>query len=175
MTIAQSVRSSSLTFALAAFAVAAGPANAQPASVAGYQVFTQDDFQSFVGNWRGGAPLCAAIRSQADWDRVMHPAPVMGRPSRPFAPPADFWRTHAGFLLARVAGDGGAPPASLSATDVRNSNGTLRIETRFTQTAPASYRIKTMILVVAPLPAPRNAVFHDADGTICVIGARARR
>lgn len=152
-----------------------GPAHAFPqhettAATVAYQLLHSGDYQSFVSNWEGDGPLCGAIRSQADWDRYMHSAPVMG-PHRPFSPPAELWRGHVGYLLARVAGAGGGGHASLNVVGVERRGDTLQIATQLNQAPSPSFRVTTMVIVVVPLPAPRAAIFRDADGTSCAIAA----
>lgn len=71
-----------------------------------YTVLDPKAYQSFVANWTpSNKPLCAAIQSQADWDAVFHPAPVMGA-NRPFGPPAEFWNDRAVLVLAKVIDNG---------------------------------------------------------------------
>jgi hypothetical protein len=157
----------------AAFLTTAGLAgatdSAPPAAptMVAYQVLTDDDFQSFVGNWAGDAPLCAALAGQADWDRYIHPAATMGRPRHPFQPAPDFWREHVALLIARVATAGGSENPSLRIEGVTRQGGALTIATSFRQAAHGSYQMKLWTLVVLPRPLPDRATFFDADGTSC--------
>lgn len=69
--------------------LAAGISGSAPAAPS-YQLLDPNAYQSFIANWTPATePLCAAIQSQADWDIVFRPAPVIGA-NRPFAPPAEF-------------------------------------------------------------------------------------
>lgn len=91
--------------AVALAAASAAPSGAippPPVPVAfPYEVIDSRDYQVFVQNWSPASrPLCVAIRSGEDWDRVFHPAPVM-RGNRAFAPPASFWSDHIILLIAR--------------------------------------------------------------------------
>lgn len=147
---------------------------AAPASVA-YQVLTDDDFQSFVGNWQGNAPLCAALASQADWDRYIHPAATMGRPRHPFQPEDGFWRDHVALLIARVANAGGGENPSLRIEGVTQQGGALTIATSFHQVAHGSFQMNLWALVVLPRPLPGGATFRDADGTSCTVPGLPRR
>lgn len=82
-----------LTFALAAGITVPGLARELS-----YKVLDPNAYQSFVANWTPrSTPLCAAMQSQADWDAIFHPAPVLGT-NRPFGPPSELW-SGAGVLM----------------------------------------------------------------------------
>jgi hypothetical protein len=134
-----------------------------------YQILTDADFQVFLGNWDGSGPLCAALAGQADWDRYMHPAPVMGPQHRLFQPAASFWRGHVALLIGRVAtaGTGGNP--SLRIEGVTRQGGALTRRTHFQQVAGGTFEMKLWALVVLPRPLPPSVTFRDADGTSCVV------
>lgn len=64
--------------------------------------FDLSRFQVFVVNWEPqDKPFCALLHSDADWKRVLHPAPHMGF-NNPFAPPADYWRDHDLAVMSQV-------------------------------------------------------------------------
>jgi hypothetical protein len=160
---------------LAGLTAASASASAAAPVAVPYEVLTGDDFQSFLGNWEGDGPLCAALASQADWDRYMHPAATMGRPRHPFQPEDGFWRDHVALLIGRVANAGGAENPSLRIEGVTRQDGALTIATRFRQPAHGSYQMKLWAFVVLPRPLPDRATFRDADGTSCAVTRLARR
>jgi hypothetical protein len=89
---------------LPVLAFAAVFASASPAmpKERGPALLASEAFQSFVKNWQPASrPLCATLLSQADWDKVLHPAPTMGS-SGPYAPPPATWNDSAVLLVARV-------------------------------------------------------------------------
>ena len=139
-----------------------------------YLVLHAEDFQSFVGNWEGDAPLCGLIGSQADWDRYMHGAAVMGPQHRPFAPPASLWQGHVAFFLARVARNpSGQPHSRLSIDRVERAQRSLTVRTNFSQASETGgYQSKEAVFVVVPRPAPATLTFSDRDGTICTVRGR---
>ena len=163
---------------LVAAPVHAGPA--APPQPAGetrgvdYLVLHSEDFQSFVGNWEGDAPLCGLIGSQADWDRYMHGAAVMGPQHRPFAPPASLWQGHVAFFLARVARNpSGQPHSRLSIDWVERAQGSLTVRTNFSQASgTGGYQSKEAVFVVVPRPSPATLTFSDRDGTSCTVRGR---
>jgi hypothetical protein len=161
-----------LTIAGWAGVVRSAPPTA-PSPVA-YQVLTGDDFQSFLGNWSRGAPLCAALASQADWDRYIHPAATMGRPRHPFEPAPLFWRDHVALLIGRVANAGSGEDPSLRIEGVTRQDGALTISTSLRQAAHGSYQMNLWALVVLPRPLPERATFRDTDGTSCAVSGLAR-
>jgi hypothetical protein len=161
--------------ALAGLAGASGSAPAAVPAAIPYQVLTDDDFQSFLGNWAGDGPLCAALAGQADWDRYIHPAATMGRPRHPFQPAEGFWRDHVALLIGRVANAGGGENPSLRIEAVTRQDGALTIRTSFRQAAHGSYQMNLWALVVLPRPLPARATFRDADGTSCNVPGLPRR
>ena len=133
-----------------------------------YQRLSPGDYQSFVGNWApNSAPLCAALRSGADWERVLHPAPTMWR-HKPFAPSAAFWTGHAVLLVARVANAG--PTADiLTHEHVRRAKDALEVDYAFRPTPPASSTIKWYLALAVPRPLPPEVRFKEGGRLVCTL------
>jgi hypothetical protein len=136
-----------------------------------YQVFGPGDFQSFVKNRDGDAPLCARIASEADWDRYFGAAAVMG-PMKPFGPPAALWTTHNTYLLARHAnGGGGNIEDILKVRRVERGAGSVKIETAFAAPATGSFQVTTYVLVALPKPVSGTVEFREQGRAICSVRA----
>jgi hypothetical protein len=135
-----------------------------------YQVFGPSDFQSFVKNRDGNAPLCARIASEADWDRYFGAAAVMG-PMKPFGPPASLWRTHNTYLLARDGSGGGNIEDMLKVRRVERGAGSVKIETAFSGPATGSFQVTTYVLVALPKPVSGTVEFREQGRAICSIRA----
>lgn len=95
-----------------------------------YEVIGPGDFQVFVTPWNPRSePHCLAVRSEEEWERTFHPAPVMGR-NRPFAPPPAFWRDHIVLLIARPMPMGNVEDA-IHIDGVSEIAGRLQVSLRF--------------------------------------------
>jgi hypothetical protein len=68
-----------------------------------FEPFNESKYQSFVMNWdeKKDPILYAIIRSKAEWDKVFHPAPVMGD-NKPFAPEAAVFEKQSLIVVCRV-------------------------------------------------------------------------
>jgi len=68
-----------------------------------YEVLDPAKYQCFVKNWddKKNPVLYACIRSPAEWDKIFHPAPVMGS-RKPFAPEPKVFETQDLLVVARV-------------------------------------------------------------------------
>jgi len=121
-------------------------------------------YQSFVMNWTpDSAPFCAAMRSPAEWDAVMHPAPVMG-PHKPFAPPASFWKEHAVLLIAKVVGGGDKVEAF---TDVSVKGGAVAY--RFQAPPSASFQVKSALMLAVSKPLAGKVRFIENGKPVCTV------
>ena len=149
--------------------VAGGIASPAVAAPLPYQALDPSDYQGFVSNWDGNRPFCAAIASPQEWERVIHPAATMGN-SRPFAPPASFWRTHTVLLLAHEGNGGGNDGEVLRTLGVDQRRGRIAVSTRFTPRTAASYTGKfwTAVAVRRPLAAT-NVDFVEGGRTLCTL------
>jgi hypothetical protein len=135
------------------------------------QVFGPNDFQSFVKNWNGDAPLCARIASEADWDRYFGAAAVMG-PNKPFGPPAELWTTHNTYLYARAANGGSGDIGELLKVQrVERGGNSTRIETVFAGPASGSFQVTTYVLVAVPKPVSGTVEFREQGRSICSVRA----
>lgn len=161
-------------------ALLAAPAAAAPVP---FEPLRAGDYQSFVGNWEGSAPLCVAISSAAEWDAVIHPAAVMGA-HRPYAPPAAFWRDRTLLLIARVGAPGpGGVDGTLRISGVESRRGRIEVATLFSQAPSANYTAKLWVGAVVRRPlASRTVAFTESGRILCTVsltpaqqGARGRR
>jgi hypothetical protein len=126
-----------------------------------------DAYQSFVGNWTpDSAPLCAAIRSQAEWDQVLHPAAVMGA-SKPFSPDPGFWRGHMVLLIARVAP--AAAEDAFTAPAVSRAGGALTVSYHFTVPPPASSTMKWYLALAVTKASPTAVSFQENGRRVCAL------
>lgn len=67
-----------------------------------YRDVPEDTFAAFVKNWdHENEPLCAVIRSKADWDKYFAPAVTMGN-KKPTAPDEKFFEKGILVVVARV-------------------------------------------------------------------------
>ncbi|HEY5210859.1 MAG TPA: hypothetical protein VIJ42_15580 [Stellaceae bacterium] len=133
-----------------------------------FQQLDPHRYQSFVANWTPeDRPFCAVLRSAADWNRVLKPAPTMGG-TRPFAPPAAFWRKHAILLLARILGAGDTATV-FQVERVARDPGALRLDYRFAPTPPASSTMKWYLAVAVAKPLPPVARFREDGKIVCTV------
>jgi len=155
---------------LSAALFAAGLLLGTPSMLAagGFKLLDPNAYQSFVGNWTPDtAPLCAAMSSDAQWNRVLHPAATMGS-HKPFAPPGNFWSGRAVLLFARVV-NAGDPAKVFQVDDVLRRKDTIDVTLRFKPTPPASSTMKIYFAVAVDKPIPPRIRFIQ-DGTIvCVL------
>ena len=127
--------------ALAPVVLKAAPAAA--GSNVKFEKFDPDKYQSFIGNWdeRVDPALYAIIRSKADWDKVFHPAPVMGG-NKPFAPDPSVFEKQALLVIARVM-PGPVNPQVFRADSVTVAEGNLVLNFQYQPPkSGASYTIK---------------------------------
>jgi hypothetical protein len=154
-----------VAFAILLAVTAAAPAAAQEPA---YVQLNPGAFQSFVRNWAPPSrPLCAAIRSQAEWDTIMSPAATMGS-SKPFGPPADFWSRRAVLLVARVV-DAGDMAQVFRLQRVRRAAGTIDVEYNFTPPPKASSTMKWWLGVEVLKPLAATIRFVEAGHVVCTL------
>ena len=155
----------SAVFAILLPLTVAAPAAAQEPA---YVQLNPDAFQSFVRNWSPPSrPLCAAIRSQADWDMIMSPAATMGS-SKPFGPPAAFWTRNAVLLVARVV-DAGDTAQVFRLDRVRRAAGTIDIDYGFTPPPKASSTMKWWLGVEVEKPLAATIRFVEGGHVVCTL------
>ena len=147
---------------------AATPDYAQEPS---YSLLDPNSFQSFVGNWTPETqPRCAVMQSQADWDKVMHPAPVMGG-SKQFAPPSDMWAHDAVLLIARVI-PAGETASVFKLAGVRHAGGRLDVDYAFAPPPSSSSTIKWWLGVKIVKPLPPVIRFVETGRVVCTVSAQ---
>ena len=147
-------------------AVVLALATAGSASAASYKTIGPASLQSFVGNWSPpDKPLCAVLQSQADWDKVFHPAPTMGA-NAPFSPPGLDWSRSAVLVVARVIGAGDTSRV-FHLTAVKTTATATEVDYGFTPTPPASSTMKWYLAVIAPKPVAAPIAFKENGKTVC--------
>jgi hypothetical protein len=133
-----------------------------------YVQLDPDAFQSFVRNWTPPSqPLCAAMRSQAEWDMIMSPAATMGS-SKPFGPRADLWSHGAVLLVARVV-DAGDMAQVFRLQRVRRAAGTIDIAYGFAPPPKASSTMKWWLGVEVEKPLPETIHFVEGGRVVCTL------
>jgi hypothetical protein len=125
------------------------------------------DYQVFVGNWTPDAvPLCAVLSSEADWNRILHPAATMFS-NKAFAPPAFMWNSRAVLLVARAT-YGGDNPNLFQPTAVSRTQDTIELDYGFTPPlAAATYTGKYYMMVQVTKPLPANVRFVENGREVC--------
>ncbi|HEY4919455.1 MAG TPA: hypothetical protein VII40_05065 [Xanthobacteraceae bacterium] len=135
-----------------------------------YVVLDPDSFQSFVANWMPETePKCAAMRSRADWDKVMHPAPVMGG-SKPFAPGPDVWAHDGVLLVARVIPAGDTANV-FKLQGVRRADERIDVDYAFTPPARSSSTVKWWLGVRVAKPLTATVRFVENGRVVCMASA----
>ena len=127
-----------------------------------------NQYQSFVRNWNpDSSPLCAVIRSQADWDKVFAPAPRMGG-TQIFAPPAAFWDAKAVLLVARVV-NAGRTGDVFKVEGVEVKGNALELDYSYRPTPPASSTMKSYLAVAIAKPLPTTVRFKEGAKLVCTL------
>ncbi|HEY5070508.1 MAG TPA: hypothetical protein VII63_00610 [Caulobacteraceae bacterium] len=155
-----------LVAAMIAAALGAG-APAQAAEPA-YLRIDPSRFQSFVGNWTPeDAPLCAVIRSEAEWRQILHPAPVMDS-HKPFSPGGKFWKGHAVIMVARVISAGNIAGV-FRPERIRRSAEAIEVDYRFSPTPRASSSIKWYLALRVAEPLPPTVSLVENGREVCAL------
>lgn len=156
--------------------VAAGAPACGFAAEVTYRLLDPGAYQSFVMNWTpADTPLCVAMASQADWDAVFHPAPIMGG-YKPFRPPAEFWGNTGVLMMARVI-NGGDTAHVFQVTGVHRDGDAIDVDFSFHPPPEASFQIKWWLGVAVEKPLAPTARFSEDGRLVCTAqpGAGARR
>ena len=154
-----------------AFAIVSGNAASPPRHTT-HETLDPHDYQSFVGNWTPArVPLCAALRSQSDWNGVLHPAAIMGG-NKPFSPPADFWNAKAVLLVSRVV-DAGDTTNICRLPRLRRSHDAIELDYAFAPTPHASSTMKWYLAVAVAKPLPSTIRFREGGRTLCKLRPNA--
>ena len=144
---------------------AAVPARAREAR---YERLDPNSYQSFVGNWTPEtSPLCAVIRSNAEWDRVFQPAFVMGH-NRPFSPPPGFWKTKAVLVVARVISSGDLSEV-FHVRHLQRTANTIELDYTFKSTPSASSSMKWYLALAITKHLPQIVRFTENNHPICTL------
>jgi hypothetical protein len=133
-----------------------------------FTVVQPDQYQSFVVNWSpANKPFCVAIRSEREWSRVFHPAPVMGS-HPPFAPPSAFWTQHALLVVARVINTADASQV-FHIDSVTRDERVVEIRYTFRPTPPAPSTMKWWIGAAVAKPLPPMVRFRENGRMVCSV------
>jgi hypothetical protein len=147
-------------------AMALGVPGAATAAPVPYTALDPTAYQSFVGNWSPDTgPLCAVIGSQAQWDKVMHPAPLMGK-TPVFGPRTSTWDGHVVLLIAKVM-PGGGMGSAFKPLSVERTGDTLDVSYRYVMPHVASYQIKGYMALEVAKPAVESVVFTENGKAVC--------
>ena len=136
--------------AICALAFALSAAAQTPGQPVTFRTVGADDYQSFIGNWdeKTVPVLCAAIRSEADWNAIFHPAAFgfgSGKQKKPFGPEVRVFDCEMFLVVARVvAASDSKEDGLITITSVTANGGELTVNYSFTEPKkPASYTIKS--------------------------------
>jgi hypothetical protein len=147
----------------------------QPAALAAEHAYERLDpnaYESFVANWTPDDwPLCAVIRTQADWNLVLKPAPTMGQ-TKPFSPPPEFWKFKAVLLVAYVV-DAGDTADIFHIDRLTGGKGAWQLDYRFTPPPAASSKVKSYLAVAVTKPLPPIVRFKEGSRLICTMRTQA--
>jgi hypothetical protein len=142
--------------------------SSRSAAEAAFERLDPNTYQSFVRNWKPeNAPLCAVIRSQADWDKVLAPAARMGG-TPTYAPPAAFWDTKAVLFVARVINAGNTADV-FRVERVEFGKHTLELDYSYRPTPPASSTMKWYLAVAVAKPLPATVRFTEGGKVVCTL------
>lgn len=148
---------------------------AEDPTVVPYKTILSGSYQGFLKNWdeQRQPVFCALIRSRAEWDRWMQPAPVMND-KRPFGPSADHFERKQYLVVARSmsAPDAAERPHVFTPLSLRLRDGTLRLNYLYRAPASgASYRIKDYLMVAIPKErfTTGPVVFYENDRKVCEV------
>ncbi|WP_433692532.1 hypothetical protein [Herbaspirillum seropedicae] len=140
-----------------------------------FKTVLSGSYQGFVKNWddQRQPVFCTLIRSRAEWDEWMQPAPTMGD-RRPTGPSSDHFERKQYLLVARTmtAPDAAERPHVFTPLSVRLRDGTLRLNYLYRAPASgASYRIKDYLMVSIPKDRYTTGpvVFYENDRKVCEI------
>jgi hypothetical protein len=135
--------------------------------VSALQFTTMDPngFQVFIRRWQPeSAAHCAVITSGAQWKQTFAPAAV-AYGNKPFAPPPDWWKTHAALVVARSTYS--AEDKVLQIQSVRNHRGALIVSYEFRRPPRASSTMNAWIGVAVDKPLPSSVVFVENGNRVC--------
>lgn len=106
-------------------------------------------FQNFVANWDSDVSwaFLAVVRTPEEYDRVFHPAGVMGV-KRPYHPPESFFRGSQMLVVCRTARD--HYDLMLAVEDVREKGDELTLSYRYSGPAELSSGFKNTLTVYVP-------------------------
>ncbi|MBP0600604.1 hypothetical protein J8I26_21000 [Herbaspirillum sp. LeCh32-8] len=142
-------------------------------TVVPFKTIVSGAYQGFLKNWddKRQPVFCTLIRSRADWDQWMNPAPVTGD-KRPYGPSSAHFDTKQYLLVARVmrAPDAAERPHVFTPLSVTLRNDTLRVNYLYREPASgASYTIKDYLMLAIPKERYTTGpvVFYENDRKVC--------
>ncbi len=150
-------------------APSATPINQAEGEPLAFSVFDGSTHASFVGG--GGGPddgmRLLSIRSQADWDAVLFPAPLMGRP-QVFSPPESLYARHQILLLSQTIGHFPAPDTYV-VDSVMLAQGRVTVRYRYQARPASSAQFGAILGIVIPRADYTEAMFVQNGAEIGVL------
>lgn len=135
-----------------------------------FRQLNKEDYHCFVQNWPDAAGLwrVACLRSPAEWERVMHAAPVMWN-KKLYAPPAAEYAREQLVIISRITG----PEGRLPVTRVEQQDDVVVIHLESQPGAEASFTIKQWIGLWLPKATYRRIDVIDHQSTIASVALDA--
>lgn len=144
-------------------------------TVVPFKTIMSGSYQGFLKNWDDARQpvFCAVIRSRAEWDALMQPAPVMGD-NRPAGPQTSHFNTKQYLLVARTmqAPDAAERPHVFTPLSVRTRDHELRVSYLYREPkSGASYRVKDYLMLSIPREnyLGGKVAFYENDKKICEV------
>jgi hypothetical protein len=151
--------------AAAALAACASFATVASAADVAIQPLDSKEYHAFVVNWTpSDKPLCAALQSEAQWAKVVHPAPLMFE-KNVFGPQPGFWADHAVLLIARVVQGGGGD--AFKSYRVHTSRSGIEVAYALSPRPSESYTTKAYLALAVAKPLAGRISFIDRSGLAC--------
>ncbi|WDZ95604.1 hypothetical protein Herbaro_19310 [Herbaspirillum sp. WKF16] len=142
-------------------------------TVVPFKTIMSGSYQGFLKNWddKKQPVFCTLIRSRAEWDEWMQPAPVAGD-KRPYGPATAHFDTKQYLLVARTmrAPDAAERPHVFTPLSVTWRQETLRINYLYrAPSSGASYTIKDYLMLAIPKERYTTGpvVFYENDRKVC--------
>jgi hypothetical protein len=142
-------------------------------TVVPFKTIMSGSYQGFLKNWdeQRQPVFCALIRSRAEWDEWMQPAPTMGD-KRPYGPAPEHFETTQYLVVARTmqAPDAAERPHVFTPLSVTLRGGMLRMNYLYRAPASgASYRIKDYLMLAIPKERYTTGpvMFYENDHKVC--------
>ena len=125
-------------------------------------------YENYVADWSpADAPLCAVIRSRAEWNRILRAEPNTSLINT-YSLPAAFARGDAVLLVAREI-NFGQTSAVFRPTDVERTPNAMEVDYRFKPTPPANTTISWYMALEVAKPLPPTVRFVENGREVCTL------